>query len=697
MNYRKTKQTRAFIFVAILLSLIVLTSNLSLGQSHQEITITTAPIVAEQIDLEAKDVPYTWVVMNYFDGDNNLEAEVLDDVNELEEGFGGTSIKVLALVDRTAGYDTTNGDWTSTRLYDISYDDTDTITSTLVQDYGELNMGAGATLEAFIDYCFANYGADHYWLNLWDHGGGIDGICWDDTNSGDKLTMDEMQTAIQNSETTSGKTLDVISHDACLMNMIEVAYELRDLADYFVASEESVPGDGFDYYSIIDYLVTNPGSNASALSEELVDTYETFYDPIVDYVTISALNLTAMDAFEYDVNQFAGNLSIVVNDGQGASIDEAFFNTLTFYDEYIVDFQNFVEEILTNATLMAAYTNLETAANNLITEFSSLIVANYQHSVYSGDANGVSIFMPYYNTINSPYITHYLDVDDSFTGMDWQTGTLWDEFLDDFYSNGFGVFGAATTPITLGSPTGSTSIGYGDNHLYSITLTELGVYLIEMHVITGDADVQIYDPITFDLYGFSAFYNPDDSSVESIQVHLDPGTYNIIVEGYEASNYDLTISKITIPTITLGQTVTGSSGTPFGEDDHYLQTYNFYYQITISVEGTYTFELTYNSLVVDFDLYVYYTNFALVGVSESTGDVDSMEILFDATYTLIVCIYGYSGHGSFSFATFEEGGSPSPTGSTTGIFSGYTWIIGSIGLLALVAASVFITKKKNLH
>ena len=38
--------------------------------------------------------------------------------------------------------------------------------------------------------------------------------------------------------------LEAILFDACLMAMVEVAYEMQDAADYMVASEENEPGDG---------------------------------------------------------------------------------------------------------------------------------------------------------------------------------------------------------------------------------------------------------------------------------------------------------------------------------------------------------------------------------------------------------------------------------------------------------------------
>jgi len=137
--------------------------------------------------------------LNYIDGDNNLESEAIGDMNELEVAKVSSSrVMILALLDRTTGYDDSNGNWTGTRLYEITPDSTDAIASTLLVDYGELNMGQASTLELLLNYGFDHYSADKVWLNLWEHGGG-DGICWDDTSGSDYLSIEEMQSAIDTS------------------------------------------------------------------------------------------------------------------------------------------------------------------------------------------------------------------------------------------------------------------------------------------------------------------------------------------------------------------------------------------------------------------------------------------------------------------------------------------------------------------
>jgi hypothetical protein len=72
-----------------------------------------------------------------------------------------------------------------------------------------------------------------------DHGGGWRGACEDEQNgSGNLMTMVDMAAAIRQSLTSAGiDKFDVITFHACLMSMVEVAYELRNCANYLVASD----------------------------------------------------------------------------------------------------------------------------------------------------------------------------------------------------------------------------------------------------------------------------------------------------------------------------------------------------------------------------------------------------------------------------------------------------------------------------
>ena len=55
--------------------------------------------------------------------------------------------------------------------------------------------------------------------------------------------------------------IDVYGSDACLMQMAEIGYELKDKVPVIVGSEESEPGDGYNYTYLLDGLNRNPDAS----------------------------------------------------------------------------------------------------------------------------------------------------------------------------------------------------------------------------------------------------------------------------------------------------------------------------------------------------------------------------------------------------------------------------------------------------
>ena len=174
--------------------------------------------------------------------------------------------------------DTSNGNWTGAKRFYVTQDtDTAIINSPVIADLGEVNMGDPAILQSFIEWAIANYPAQHYALVLWNHGSGwrernsaeaVKSVCIDD-QSGDELTMTELRSALNAANATTGEVLDIVGFDACLMQMVEVAYQVmgsasRPLVDITVGSEETEPGDGWDYAATLTALTASPTMTPSA-------------------------------------------------------------------------------------------------------------------------------------------------------------------------------------------------------------------------------------------------------------------------------------------------------------------------------------------------------------------------------------------------------------------------------------------------
>ena len=115
------------------------------------------------------------------------------------------------------------------------------------------SMGLTSTLQSFVKYGFDNYDAQRMSLVLWNHGGAMRGVCYDEKKNDDNLLNTEVQSAITNA-LPSGRKLDWIGYDACLMQVQDIAEMNSAYAGYMIASEESEAGYGWDYNTWVDDL-----------------------------------------------------------------------------------------------------------------------------------------------------------------------------------------------------------------------------------------------------------------------------------------------------------------------------------------------------------------------------------------------------------------------------------------------------------
>src|SRR5205085_910475 len=93
-----------------------------------------------------------------------------------------------------------------------------------------------------------------------------------DVGSQDYLDNQELRAAVASAMPAKGK-FDILACDACLMNMVEVAYEMRDTAGLLVGSEETEPGAGWPYKAILAGLAKRPEMAPTELAKLIVDEY----------------------------------------------------------------------------------------------------------------------------------------------------------------------------------------------------------------------------------------------------------------------------------------------------------------------------------------------------------------------------------------------------------------------------------------
>ena len=173
------------------------------------------------------------------------------------------------------------------------------------------SMGDPSTLTAFLQWGLSNFPSDHTGLVLWDHGGGsITGVCFDELNDDRSLSLTDIETSLRTVSSLIPNGFDMIGFDACLMGTVETAAILAPFARYLVASEEVVPGSGWNYAGIGEYLATDPDADGASLGRAVCDSFyqSTVEDDDSDSATMSVIDLGAIPALRTAFDAYAKDL-----------------------------------------------------------------------------------------------------------------------------------------------------------------------------------------------------------------------------------------------------------------------------------------------------------------------------------------------------------------------------------------------------
>ncbi len=368
-----------------------------------------------------------WTLLVYMCADNDLERYALQDLNELETIGSNKNVSVIVQIDRSAGFDTSDGNWTTTRRYYVTRDsDTSRIGSALLEDLGELDMSSESVLCDFIHWGTANYPADYYVLVLWDHGRGwqtraqtlalerqIKAINYDQSSM-KEMNLDQLHSAL-----ALGPKLNIVLFDACLMGMLEVAFAIKDSADIMVASEDNIPASGQPYHLLISTLQSKPDMTPYEFSTAIVNSYVDYYvNNTSGPLTASAIELSSIGELAIAVDNLANGIlqnlsserSIVRNVQQKT---QYFDSEKMFYDDY-KDIYDFASLLCTQAVTA----EVRSAAASVTQVVKDTIIAERHAGNQVANAHGISIYLPEPGASSSKY-----------SQLSFSQNTSWDEFL----------------------------------------------------------------------------------------------------------------------------------------------------------------------------------------------------------------------------------------------------------------------------
>lgn len=362
-----------------------------------------------------------WTFLVYEASDNDLEKFMVQDINDMENVGSSNNMNIVLQMDRGENPSELSGGWKGTRRFKLDKnEDPFNIDSTVLQDLGQINMSDPKNLADFIEWGMKEYPAQHYMLLISDHGGGWAGAIEDDSHKG-WMSLPNIRKGIETAKEKTGQKLDIVGFDACLMGQSEVAYELKDVANYMIASEESEGAGGWPYHNLLSKIVLDNFSNALMMKMDLEPDavarfiVRTSAKDTENIPTISAIDLGKMK----NVGEATKALTeaIINTDTPKSTLKTIVRNTQKF--EGFKDHYDFCRRIVLSEEVKDE--KLKEAAQKVMDEVYEAVMLE-EHSPEYPDAQGLSINLPSFNTSMSKEYKETLFAQD--TGWDKTIGYL---------------------------------------------------------------------------------------------------------------------------------------------------------------------------------------------------------------------------------------------------------------------------------
>jgi hypothetical protein len=181
----------------------------------------------------------------------------------------------------------------------------------------------------------------------------------------------------------------MVIFDASLMQMTEVAYEIRNSTPLMVGSEESPPGEGYVYDTFLADLVGNPDMTAAQFGTQIVNRTMQAYGNN-NNLTQSEIDLSKMQGVADALNAFGTKLQQHLGDTGASTL---FTNARSQAQSYAYpenkDLWDYAD-LIKNGTSAG---DLQTAATNIQNAIAASRIAE-GHGTINGKSHGLAIYVP---------------------------------------------------------------------------------------------------------------------------------------------------------------------------------------------------------------------------------------------------------------------------------------------------------------
>ena len=261
------------------------------------------------------NVEKQWTIMVYMAGDNNLSEDMITGLKGMKGLRGNKDINLIALYD-------SNYPRVPVKTYNFSLDFQSSSREPKLEEFETdlfdsvkpmLSRKEFFKIKDFVPKVVEKFPAEKYALILSGHSDGILGkTLLRDENPSVVLDLKKLQDILYDSRPAGSdlikKRFDLLGFDGCLMNMVEVGYELKSVAKVMVGSQGNIPTSGWAYEKVLEDLVANPKMDEKEFAVSIVKKYADFN---ADYgisgrsVNISACNLDNVKTLSNRIFAFA--------------------------------------------------------------------------------------------------------------------------------------------------------------------------------------------------------------------------------------------------------------------------------------------------------------------------------------------------------------------------------------------------------
>lgn len=352
------------------------------------------------LSLSAVDVQSEWTFLNCIGGCNNLSSYALSNVELMKMGTIPNKINWLVQLDEPMHNQTLRYKIASKQI-------TDNVST-------QQPLGLNQKQELIDSLHWAStYPSQYFFLLFWNHGNGIldQSKRWEDYakrgilynfNQKTYLTNQDLKEALTHATSKSlGKKIDIIGMDACLMAMLEVAYQIKNYARYLIASQNIEKTPGWNYLKFLNQMnETQQPISPLTCARMIVSTFADLNEWRNNISTLSVIDLNTIDTTKQAVDKMATELTTLL-EKHPKQIHElirtARTASINFEDQHYpylgyIDFGSFINNLL-SLLPETAYASLKNSLRETLTTINASVVHKYAGSEFK-DVCGLSIYFP---------------------------------------------------------------------------------------------------------------------------------------------------------------------------------------------------------------------------------------------------------------------------------------------------------------